>query len=324
MRTPMTKVLTLALLAWLLPVVALALTPYSQTFEGLVQDDPDALSDDGWLVFGNVTQPDGTFLYGYGPFPAPNSGAAFCQVVAGQGGSEQGDQQFVVFSDYENTDHAGGLLIESNVFHEQTIGADAVDQVWRFAFQAKRGNLEGQSTAIAFIKTLDPQNNYDLTNFEQVELTSAPQTWQGYELSLGIDAALEGQILQFGFACTATDYEGSAVFYDNLVFELAGQVDVPDVSSTAGAELRQNYPNPFNPATRIDFRLERAGSAELTVYDLAGRRVATLHRGALPAGPHHVTWDGRDAAGQPVPSGLYRYVLATDGGRVARTMILTK
>jgi hypothetical protein len=320
----MTKVPTLALLACLLPVAALALTPYSQTFEGLVQDDPDALSGDGWLVFGNVSQPDGTYLYGYGPFPAPNSGAAFCQVVSGQGGPEQGDQQLVVFSDYENTDHASGLLIESNVFQEQTIEADAVGQAWRFAFQAKRGNLEGQSTAIAFIKTLDPQNNYALTNFEQVELTAAPQTWQGYELTLSIDAELEGQILQFGFACVATDYQGSGVFYDNLLFEQDDQVDVPDVSAAAGAELRQNYPNPFNPVTRIDFRLDRAGPVQLAVYDLAGRLVTTLHRGALPAGPHHVTWDGRSAAGEPVASGLYRYVLVTDGGRVARTMILTK
>ncbi len=100
-----------------------------------------ALSDDGWLVYGNVFTSGGTYLYGYGPFPAPNTGQAFCQVVVGEGGTEQGAQQLVVFSDYNNTDHASGRLIESNVYQEQVVGPGDVGEIWRFSFQAKRGNL---------------------------------------------------------------------------------------------------------------------------------------------------------------------------------------
>jgi hypothetical protein len=60
---------------------ASALSGYSQDFEGLGPLDPDALANDGWLVFGNVYGPGGApFLYAYGAFPAPNGGQAFSAV----------------------------------------------------------------------------------------------------------------------------------------------------------------------------------------------------------------------------------------------------
>ncbi len=200
------------------PGAGLALQPYSQNFEGLVQSDPDALANDGWLVFGNVFAPDMTYLYGYGPFPAPNGTNAFCQIVTGEGGAEQGAQQLVVISDYNNGDQANGDLIESNVYQEQPIDAGNVGQRWHFEFQAKLGNIAGSTTALAFIKTLDPNNGYATTNFITADMTSIPATWSGYALSIDIDASLEGQLLQIGFANTATNYEPSGIFYDNIDF----------------------------------------------------------------------------------------------------------
>lgn len=209
-----------AILACLTPVAGFALTPYSQDFEGLDQGDPNALAHDGWLVFGNVFGPDWAYWYGYGPFPAPNGGPAFSAIASGEGGAEQGDQQLSVYSDYNNVDHGNGAYIEANVFQEQAIVAEDVGQTWNFDFQAKRGNIEGQTTALAFIKTLDPNDNYNLTNFITVDMTSIPATWGGYSVSLAIDESLAGQILQFGFASTATNYEGSGIFYDNINFDV--------------------------------------------------------------------------------------------------------
>ena len=57
--------------------------PYGQDFEGLDKDDVGALGADGWLVFGNVFNADWSYAYGYGPFPAPNDGAAFSAIVSG-------------------------------------------------------------------------------------------------------------------------------------------------------------------------------------------------------------------------------------------------
>ena len=62
----------------------------------------------------------------------------------------------------------------------------------------------------------------------------------------------------------------------------------------------------------------------MAVFDLAGRRVATLHQGELGAGDHHVTWNGRTDSGAAAPTGLYRYVLKTATGQVSRSMILVK
>jgi hypothetical protein len=70
-------------------------------------------------------------------------------------------------------------------------------------------------------------------------------------------------------------------------------------------------PNPFAGRTEFAFAMPRAGAAELAVYDLAGRRVATLISGTLPAGSHGATWDGRDDAGRAQPSGVYVYRLRT-------------
>ena len=193
-----------------------AIIPYSQDFEGLDQGNPDALANDGWLVFGNVFAADGvTYLYGYGPYPAPNGGPGFCAIAAGEGGPDQGAQQLVVYSDYNNGDQEG-FIIEANVFQEQTIDAGDVGATVEFSFDAKLGDLAGTSSALAFIKTIDPANDYATTNFVTADMTAIPTTWGSYFIQLPIDAGLVGQILQFGFSARATNYEPSGVFYDNI------------------------------------------------------------------------------------------------------------
>jgi hypothetical protein len=317
-----------AVMICLLPVAASAqLTIYTQDFESLVQADTGALGADGWLIFANVFSSTGAYLYGYGVFPAPNdpSNPAFCLIATGQGGAAQGAQQLVTFSDYANTDHGIGNIIETNVFQEMTVGAGDVGVTWNFQFDAKLGDLAGASTALAFIKTLDPSAGYYTSNFITADMTAIPDTWGTYTLEIGITADLVGQLIQIGFSNTATGYEGSGIFYDNVFWFQSGDLSaVPDASDLADASLRQNYPNPFNPLTRIDFSLEKGGMVDLTVYDLAGRLVATLHRGDLAAGEHHVTWDGRTNAGAMAAAGQYRYVLKTASGQVARSMTLLK
>ena len=66
------RMLTLAtLLVFLSPMSILAIEAYDQDFENLVQSDVNALTNDGWLVFGNVFTSNNEYLYGYGPFGAP-------------------------------------------------------------------------------------------------------------------------------------------------------------------------------------------------------------------------------------------------------------
>jgi hypothetical protein len=55
--------------------------------------------------------------------------------------------------------------------------------------------------------------------------------------------------------------------------------------------LSQNYPNPFNPVTVISFRLSAVSDVKLIVYDVLGRKVATLVEGEQRPGTHSVQWD---------------------------------
>lgn len=300
-----------------------ALTTYSQNFEGLLISSPTALSGDGWIVYGNVYTPALVYLYGYGPYPAPNGGSAFSDIDTGQGGTEQGAQQLSVYSDYNNLDHANGNIIESNVYREQTIVAADVGKTWKFQFDAKLGNLVAPSTALAFIKTLNPSAGWATTNFLTVETTAIPATWNTYTLTIAIDASLVGQILQIGFANKATGYVASGVFYDNIYWFEAPSTGVGDGRS-ALLELRPNAPNPFPHSTRLDFSLATEGPADVGVFDVVGRRVATLFHGTATAGPHSVVWNGRLSDGRLAPAGVYHGVLQTAAGRVTRRMVLAR
>jgi hypothetical protein len=70
--------------------------------------------------------------------------------------------------------------------------------------------------------------------------------------------------------------------------------------------LEQNYPNPFNPETRITFSLPKAERVDLAVYDVHGRMVKELADFQEYApGTYTIDWNGRDANGNPVASGVY-------------------
>jgi hypothetical protein len=106
---------------------------------------------------------------------------------------------------------------------------------------------------------------------------------------------------------------------------------IPQATGVAGFELtprspvlHQNFPNPFNPVTQVRFELTTAGVIRLSVVDLLGREVASLVDGVLSAGEHRVCWNGRNAAGEMLPTGAYISVLRTGGVAVARKMLLLK
>ena len=99
---------------------------------------------------------------------------------------------------------------------------------------------------------------------------------------------------------------------------------VDGVATPKGVSLDQNHPNPFNPFTEIAFSLAIRQPVRLDVFDVTGRRVASLLSETLPAGPHEVTWNGRDDAGRRLASGTYFYRLTTTTEHQTRRMLLLK
>lgn len=86
--------------------------------------------------------------------------------------------------------------------------------------------------------------------------------------------------------------------------------------------LHPAEPHPFTHTTRIRFDLPRAARVRLEMFDLQGRRVATLVDGAYPVGFHARDWDGRGDGGMRVAPGIYLYRLLAGEHRSQRTLVL--
>ena len=69
--------------------------------------------------------------------------------------------------------------------------------------------------------------------------------------------------------------------------------------------LSQNYPNPFNPETRIEFSLARQSFVTIHICNILGQKIREIVSEQLPAGKWAISWDGRDARGYELASGVY-------------------
>ncbi|MBE0567026.1 MAG: hypothetical protein IH621_13780 [Krumholzibacteria bacterium] len=123
------------------------------------------------------------------------------------------------------------------------------------------------------------------------------------------------------YKVAAVDVHGNASAYALLAPSALSAVgDAPP----AQTRLAANAPNPFNPATVIRYEVGTAGPVRLRVYDAAGRLVRTLLDAHHEPGPGASRWDGCDAAGRPVASGVYLYRLETADRVLTRPMTLLK
>ena len=113
---------------------------------------------------------------------------------------------------------------------------------------------------------------------------------------------------------------GAFVFLNQGVPATATAVETATTPSTFA--LGANYPNPFNPATTIPVSLAaEAGDVDLTIYNVLGQPMRQVWAGSLAAGEHQLTWDGRDAQGQPVAAGVYVYRLQVGDQTRTRKMV---
>lgn len=102
-----------------------------------------------------------------------------------------------------------------------------------------------------------------------------------------------------------------------------GGGESPEVPIVYG--LHQNYPNPFNPDTSISFALEEAGPVQLDVYNIKGQKVIRLLDDEVEENKNiTIYWNGSNAKGKPVASGVYFYRLKTSSMTYNRKMLLTK
>ena len=103
------------------------------------------------------------------------------------------------------------------------------------------------------------------------------------------------------------------------------------INTTAPTEtaLLPNYPNPFNPETWIPYDLAQDAEVHIQIYNLKGESIRRLSLGFQAAGTYRTQsraayWDGRNAVGESVASGIYFYVFQAGHFKATRRMVILK
>ena len=122
---------------------------------------------------------------------------------------------------------------------------------------------------------------------------------------------------RYYYRLTEIDLNGTLHLFDPVVIDAL--TATPLASAPLRTSLIQNYPNPFNPTTTITYQLSNAGRASLQVFDMVGRRVATLLEGEENAGKHDIRFDGSSLA-----SGTYFYKLRAGNFVDVKRFVLVK
>ena len=112
-------------------------------------------------------------------------------------------------------------------------------------------------------------------------------------------------------------------------FTLAYLQSLLEIVTPEQTRLLANYPNPFNPETWIPYQLATSSDVQITIYNSAGKEVRTLSLGHQSEGYYTdrsraAYWDGRNAIGEQVASGVYFYTLITDRMSATRKMLILK
>jgi hypothetical protein len=151
-----------------------------------------------------------------------------------------------------------------------------------------------------------------------VQLPSGQYTAGIYSTDL-----LEGDTLYWGsvtFTVTGDSLFENPLMVAEYQSPCGGSVAVTsDVTNPTHFRLFPVYPNPFNPRTTISYFLPTDGWVEMAVYDLSGKRVATLLDEGVGAGLHSIIWEA-----SKFPSGLYFIVAYTTMGEQVQKAIMIK
>lgn len=131
---------------------------------------------------------------------------------------------------------------------------------------------------------------------------------------------------------TLNTAENTIIIHDNNIsnfYALKGEATVgtngennPEIP--LGISIDRIYPNPFNPETVISYTINQSEHYRVTIYDLLGREIRTLHNGILTSGRHDVRWDARDNHGKTVSSGSYRVVISNGKSSVGSPVTLLR
>jgi hypothetical protein len=238
-------------------------------------------------------------------------------------------------------DQAGRRMI---IYGGQRSGA--LGDIWAFDFQANTwtdwtpadsppGRYftahvydAAQNRAVVFGGNLGGSRSNEVWAFDDQAKTWQLLVPQGIPPSardgaMAIMSPAEGRMVVFGGGGSGSTYFSEVWSLDELSPPASTAIEERPAQPQTFA-LHQNHPNPANPSTAIRYELAGSAHVRLGIYDLLGQEIRVLVDGVQPAGVGAVSWDGTDAAGQGVGTGVYLYRLQTPGGVQAKKLVLVR
>ncbi|MDE3258586.1 MAG: T9SS type A sorting domain-containing protein [Gemmatimonadota bacterium] len=147
----------------------------------------------------------------------------------------------------------------------------------------------------------------------------------------GRGASGGGKLVELVFRTSETPLSSDFQVSESVLVGLDGAVDMLHHAEIGDLKplpdrfsLEQNMPNPFNPSTAISYQLPEAGMVRLAIYNLIGQEVRVLVNERRNAGSFTATWDGTDALGRRVASGIYLYRIQAGSFSATKRMLLLK
>ena len=160
---------------------------------------------------------------------------------------------------------------------------------------------EAKAIDVAFQEKVDPYTTYSNTGIT----VSDPDVYG----PITFDATVDQPAGQFKFNIggnTIPIYIDGVEILDEFISGVK-ETKYVDGKTVETYLLSQNYPNPFNPETTIQYEISHASPVNLTIYDVQGREVVNLVNEMKSAGAYEVKWNGKDANGNRMASGMYIY-----------------
>lgn len=227
--------------------------------------------------------------------------------------------------------------ITANAYHELRILYNTVNQTVDYYLNnqliTQNGYLNGYSPGTLQFVHYNSVSGARL-DIDDIQVSSGPipYEWLSVPNMSGATSVNTSETLNLEFSTvgvSAGTYQTNLRVMTNDPMNQSARIPITltvnDVVSTEVDEvpsqisLGQNYPNPFNPSTTISYSLDQASVVLLEVFNLQGKKVATLENGSRSAGNHIVNFSAEDLA-----SGIYMYRLQTPVQTVTKKMVLIK
>ncbi len=238
---------------------------------------------------------------------------------------------------FDGTTVVGGDYAAHVYFEENTMDTTVV--LPAFLYVAGIANLD-----LSFATVVDTLYPNEFTN-HYLEITFNGEDPLIYEFTydiswltvLGADGELENGETDFvTFSLNSLfmlpgDYEGEVILNSNqgsipIQLHLTVLEELGLIAGTMPEKfaVSNNFPNPFNPVTTFSIDLPAQSSVNAAVYDLYGRKIATLLHSVLHAGSYNLSWQGRNDAGVMVSAGMYFLKVDTEYNHHVQKMIFMK